>query len=137
MSPNSDDTGFSELCRKYYSNGDGYFNGSAISDLQRALNLSSAFQNEFNGVNPCVDLVMNYLCHYYFPLCDLTTGEITPVCSSSCALLANNQDCSASMETAMMQLAQHNVSFSDSCRQTYRLYVEPPQVSAKCLSIEG
>ena len=76
----------------------------------------------------------NYLCHYYFPLCNQITGEITPVCRSSCALLANNEDC-----TELMEITNEKISQFDSignCLQTFRNY-SAPAVSENCLSIEG
>ena len=87
--------------------------------------------------NSCIELMENYLCHYYFPSCNVTTGEVTPVCRSSCALLANNEDCSELMKYVNGQLTQYNVAPPDDCRQTYSIYVNPPAVSENCLSIEG
>ena len=85
----------------------------------------------------------NYLCHYYFPLCNQTTGEITPVCRSSCALLANNEDCSELVEITneeLVEITNEELSQVDSignCLQTYRNYSGVPAVSENCLSIEG
>ena len=79
--------------------------------LQEALHMiNDTFQSELD--NSCVELMENYLCHYYFPLCNLTTGEITPVCRSGCALLLNNQDCAELREITNEQLNQHNVTDS-------------------------
>ena len=94
------------------------------------------FQSELD--NSCVELMENYLCHYYFPLCNLTTVEITPVCRSSCALLLNNQDCAELREITNEQLNQHNVTPPDNkCLQTHSMYVNSSAVSENCLSIEG
>ena len=86
------------------------------------------------NLNLCVELMENYLCHYYFPLCNQTTGEITPVCRSSCALLANNEDCTELMEITNEKLSQFDSI--GSCLQTFRTY-SAPAVSENCLSIEG
>ena len=138
LSNNTTDTDFVELCRPYYNPESGYFSsGSEISGLRMALpSINDLFQDDRN-LNPCVDLMLNYLCLYYFPSCDLTTEEITPVCDSSCALIANNENCSELREIANGQLKRYNVTPSSDCRQTYSIYVNPPAVSENCLSIIG
>ena len=98
--------------------------------------INDAFQNDDN--NPCVPLMIEYLCQYYFPPCDIVSGEIIPVCTSSCALLANNENCYDLREFANDELEIRNVAPpDDSCIQTYRSYVDPPAVSESCSSIEG
>ena len=137
-SPNETDaTDFVRLCERYYGHSDGYFSGNEITGLQEALHkISGTFQSELD--NSCIELMENYLCHYYFPLCNMTTGEITPVCRSSCALLLNNQDCAQLREIADEQLKQHNVTPpGDKCLQAYSTYVNSSAVSENCLSIEG
>ena len=115
---------------------DGYFIGNETTGLQEALHMINVtFQRELD--NSCIELMENYLCHYYFPSCNVTTGEITPVCRSSCALLANNKDCSELMNYVNGQLKQHNVTPPGDCGQTYSIHVNPPAVSENCLSIEG
>ena len=138
MSPNSGDTDLLKLCGRYYGPRDGYFNGSEISGLQITLpRINEIFQND-HDLNPCMDLTLNYLCHYYFPLCNLTTGEITPVCSGSCAILLNNEDCYQLRTIANEELENDSViSTGDSCLQTYHSYATVPVVSEICLSIEG
>ena len=125
------------FCRSYYSSEDGYFNGSKISGLQTTLQaINDTFQNDTD--NPCVPLMLQYLCYYYFPVCNLTTDEITPVCGSSCTLLANTEDCPELREIANSELERNNVvPPDDSCVQTHRSYVIPPIMSDSCLSIEG
>ena len=136
LSNSTTDTEFVELCTSYYSPESGYFSSSSeISGLHMALpSINGIFQDDHN-LNPCVDLVLNYLCHYYFPSCNLATGEVTPVCDSSCALIANNENCSELREIANEQLKHYNVTPSSDCRQTYSTYVNPPAVSQNCLSI--
>ena len=97
--------------------------------------INGIFQSDFYNLNPCVELMENYLCHYYLPLCNQTTGEITPVCRSTCALLANNEDCTELMEITNEKLSQFDSI--DNCLQTFRNYEGAPAVSENCLSIEG
>ena len=96
--------------------------------------INDIFHDQHND-NPCVDFLLNYLCHYYFPQCNLTTGEVTPVCNSSCALLVNLEVCAELRAIANEQLEQD--SPGDSCSPTYRSYVNPIPLSGNCLSIEG
>ena len=137
LSNSTTDTEFVGFCTPYYSPGNGHFSGSEISGLQMALSeINRMFQDEHN-LSSCMDLMLNYLCHYYFPSCNLTTDEITPVCESSCALLANNENCSKLREIVDEQLEHYNVTPSSGCLQTYNMYVDPPAVSQNCLSIIG
>ena len=139
VSPNNTDaTDFVSLCERYYGYNNGYFNGTEITGLQEAwYMINGTFQSGLED-NPCIELMENYLCHYYFPSCNVTTGEITPVCRSSCALLLNNQDCAELREIANEQLKQHNVTPpGDKCLQTHSMYVNSLAVSENCLSIEG
>ena len=137
VAPNSTSTDLPGFCRRYYNDSEHFINGSTNSGLplQILSKINDIFQSESYNLNPCVELMENYLCHYYFPLCNQTTGEITPVCRSSCALLANNEDCSELMEITNEELSQ--VDSIDNCLQTYRNYTSAPTVSEKCLSIEG
>ena len=143
MSLNNDlltnDTNLPRMCTRHYDGRDGYFSGSVLTDLETTLSrITERFNSEPHNLNPCVELMLNYLCHYYFPLCNQTTGEITPVCSRSCTLLTNNQNCSALREIANEELEQENVlSPGDSCAQTYQSFVNQPPVSENCLAIEG
>jgi len=104
-----------------------------------ALNrVNNIFQSDSNNLNPCLDLMEQYLCYYYFPLCNVMTGEIIPVCSSSCALLRNNEDCSDLLEIANEEFEQDNISPpGDMCILTYRNFVNTPRISTNCTSIEG
>ena len=125
------------FCRRYYSDSEHFINGSIESGLQVVLNeINDIFQSDSYNLNPCVELMENYLCHYYFPLCNQTTGEITPVCRSSCALLANSEDCSE----LMMEITNEKLSQFDAignCLQTFRIYENASTVSKNCLSVEG
>ena len=127
------------MCITYYDDIDGYFSGSSLNRLQEAFQgITETFNSESHSLNPCVDLMLNYLCHYYFPSCNQTDDEITPVCNRTCTFLTNNQNCSVLREIANQELEQHNLlSTGDSCVQTYRSFVNPPPVSENCLAIEG
>ena len=137
VSPNNTSTDFPGFCRRYYNDSEHFINGSinSGSQVQILSEINGIFQGDFYNLNPCVELVENYLCHYYFPLCNQTTGEITPVCRSSCALLtANNEDCVELMEITNEKLSQFDSV--GNCLQTFRNYSHPA-VSENCLSIEG
>ena len=125
------------FCSSFYSSKDGYVNGSEISGLQTALQtINNMFQDDID--NPCVPLMLQYLCHYYFPVCKLTTGEIIPVCRNSCALLENNKNCSELRKIANSELEVKNIVLpSDSCLQTYHSYANYSVLSEDCLLIEG
>ena len=139
MSPNNTSTqDFPGFCRQYYSDGEHFINGSMTRGLQiqaALTRINDMFQSESYNLNSCVELMENYLCHYYFPSCNQTTGEITPVCRSSCALLANNEDCSELMEITNEELSE--VDSIGNCLQTYRNDDAISVVSENCLSIEG
>ena len=135
-SNNYSDDKFGIMCDGFYSGSDGYINGSEISGLPEALQtISDTFQNE--TYNTCIELMESYLCHYYFPSCNMTTGEITPVCKSSCGLLINNEDCSKLVEITNIQLKQYNITPHHECLRTHRTFINPPALSENCLSIEG
>ena len=134
----SNNTRLPEICTVYYDDGDGYFDGSSISGLQNSFQRIDNMFQRVSDSNQCVELMKSYLCHYYFPSCDQTTGEIVPVCRRSCALTLNNEDCSALRRIVTDILEQENVlSPGDSCLQTHRSFVNPPLVSEDCLAIEG
>ena len=127
-----------EMCTIHYDDGYGYFNGSLISGLQNSFRRIDRMFQRVSDSNQCVELMTIYLCYYYFPPCNQTTGEIIPVCSRSCALTLNNENCSALRRIITDILEQDNiVSPGDSCLQTHRSFVNPPQVSEDCLSIES
>ena len=125
------------LCAPYYSPGNGYFSGNEISGIHMdLLHIRDTFDDEYD-LNPCVDLMLNYLCNYYFPSCNLETDEITPVCSGTCNLLLVNQDCATLSVVVNRELEQDVFSADDLCSQTYNSYDDTPPVSGNCLSIEG
>ena len=137
VSSNNTSDNLPGFCRRYYDLEEYLINGSLNIDLRRSLGrINDMFQSESYNLNPCVELMENILCNYYFPLCDQITGEITPVCRSSCALLANNVDCTELMEIVNDELSEVADS-PGNCLQTYRDYDNLPAVSDNCVSIEG
>ena len=136
VSLNNTSTDLPGFCRRYYNDNEHYINGNIERGLQIILSaINGIFQSDSYNLNPCVELMENYLCHYYFPLCNQTTGEIIPVCRSSCTLLANNKDCSE----LMMEITNEMLRCDsiDNCLQTFRIYENAAAVSENCLSIQG
>ena len=126
------------FCRRFYSDDDGYFIGSQLNVQMALSRIDNIFQMPSNNLNPCLDLMERYLCHYYFPLCNLMTGEIIPVCSSSCSLLRNNEDCSDLLVIANEEVERDGVIPPfDTCIQTHRNFVNTPSISQNCIAIEG
>ena len=122
----------------YYDDGDGYFSESTLSGLQNAFQRISNMVRSVSDSNQCVELMTNFLCHYYFPLCNQITGEIIPVCNHSCALTLTDEDCSSLREIVNGELEQDNVtSPKESCSQTYHSFSNPSSVSKDCFSIYG
>ena len=109
-----------------------------LNGLQMALSRSINRFDRQDSLNPCRDLMLNYICQYFFPLCNQVTGEITPVCDHTCVLLANNENCSTLRRIVNEELERENIiSTGDSCTQIYRSFVNPPPVSENCLAIKG
>lgn len=136
------DSNFPTFCTRYYdgsSDGrDGYYNGSMLNGLQMALSSSINRFDREDHLNPCRDLMLNYICQYFFPSCNQATGEITAVCNRTCVLLTNNENCSTLREIVNEELEQESItSTGDSCIRTYHSFVNPPPVSENCLAIEG
>ena len=125
-----------DICGRFYNDGDHYYSRNVLSGLQVALSrIYLMFQSESN---PCVDFMLNFLCYYYFPLCNPANNKIIPVCNRSCILLGNNEDCSALRASARTELQQDNIIPPDeACIQTHRNYVNNFTVSENCFSIES
>ena len=91
----------------------------------------------------CVQLVQRYFCDYYYPICDVENGIITPVCSSSCNLLFNNEDCSNLLTEAISMMEDQGfpeVPSDDSCEETLLTLTGPPEPTVSvdtCASIES
>ena len=136
-SSNSD--GVIDMCERFYGDGDHYFSGSPLNGFTQVFSrIHSAFLREHN--NQCIDLMENYLCYYYFPLCNPDNNEIIPVCSRSCVLLRNIGDCHHLRMIADGELANNSVDPPDNtCAVNYHSYVDSVAVilSESCYSIEG
>ena len=122
----------------FYDNDDAVFNGSRINLLPRVLDMIKR-RIESSSNPECAESVQQYLCHYYFPRCNLTTGEIIPVCDSSCELLFNNDSCRGLFTIASQELGRSNIPIpNDTCLRTYRSFnIRPPSVSDECTEIRG
>ena len=126
------------MCTRYYDGSDGYFSGRSLGGLRNVFQRAIDEFDREHSLNPCVDLMLNYFCHYFFPLCDQATGEIIPVCGRSCTLLTNNQNCSALRDIINDELERESLaSTGDTCGQTHRSFVNSPPVSENCFAIEG
>jgi len=91
-----------------------------------------------NDNEPCVNLVLNYLCYYYYPVCNLTTGVVSYTCISSCGLLVNNAVCSSLLSQASTAIEDALIPEPESdCEITSQTVVAPTAVADQCISIEG
>ena len=137
-----------ELCHDYYtfggSSNNAIYDGDLLPGIPQALNvtLMNISSSTPDHLNHCVELLERYLCHYYFPMCRVNRNEIEPVCSSSCNLLLNDDDCSDLLVTALHIIADHNITLSpddDMCVMTYRPFngSGKPSISSDCRSLEG
>ena len=124
--------------RGFYHRDGTVFQGKLNSSLGRSLDRTfDTLNTEYSGNSECVESVQRYLCYYYFPLCDISTGEITPVCDSNCESLFGNDDCSDVLAAASEELRTYNVPTPDeSCSRTHQPFVNP-SVSNDCIEIEG
>ncbi|XP_065909293.1 uncharacterized protein [Dysidea avara] len=125
-------------CMDYYDsrNNEGFFNNTHRDMLRRTVdNISDSFRAHGGQ---CVNLTLHYLCYYYYPVCDLTTGVVMPSCTSSCNLLVNNQNCSDLLEEARVIINQMSptVPFPEyDCARTYDTNGEPNNISEQCREI--
>ena len=105
--------------------------------IRRALDNISDELSTHNG--PCVDLVLRYLCYYYFPVCNQTTGVVTKSCTTTCNLLVNNQMCSEFLRDASISMEQiFNIPAPDTdCQMTFVTAEQPDEVSDNCIALEG
>ena len=120
-----------------------YYDGGTLPGIREALNhaLEAPDSNTSSIHVQCMDVIGHYLCHYYYPVCDVDHNEILPVCSSSCNLLFNNEICSELFMDTLTLIAEQNITesllpSSDSCASTYHIF-DQPDVSDACLDIEG
>ena len=139
----------SESCISFYTDNfdNAYYDGGTLPGIREALNHAlgtthdHSLSNTSNSRDQCTDVIGHYLCHYYYPVCDLDHNEILPVCSSSCNLLFNNEICSELFMNTLALIAEQNITESllpsnDSCANTYHKFDQPDESDA-CLVIEG
>jgi len=135
------------VCEEYYdTTSSGYFDGSRISGLEAILDeeITNSIPDDAEF---CVDFVQRFLCYYYFPVCNLTTGAIIPSCSASCNLLTNSQDCRVLIQTATRAIEQRisNVPVEDNtnnspggtCLRTFNASYTNATTFTDCIRIEG
>ena len=125
---------------RFYDRNDAVFNKSRIDNLRRVLDriISQTINAEFVDDPECAETVQRYLCHYYYPRCNIATGEIIPVCDSSCELLFENDNCNDLFMLASQELRRNSLPIPDeSCLTTHRSFNNPPPVSNECTEIEG
>ena len=125
-------------CEQYYDsdNNEGFFNDTY--KIQRTINNITGSFRARGG--QCVDLILHYLCYYYYPVCDLATGVVMPSCVSSCNLLVNNEDCSDLLEESIVILNQLSPSVPApeyDCALTYDTLGEPIRISEQCKEIDS
>ena len=127
----------------YVSNSDfGYYDEDTPPGIQQALDdvLLILQWNMSRNLSQCVQLVGDYLCLYYYPICSINDNSIIPVCRPTCNLLFNNEQCSSLLLTAISLIAEQNITLlpDDSCIAHRSFTVsDQPKVSKTCLHIEG
>ena len=130
-------SGLARSCMAYYDRDDGFINGTLRRMIRMTLD-----NIEANLTGSCADMVQRYLCYFYWPRCDLTNGEVIPVCIDSCDSLFNNEECSSALTSAIETL-QGNIRDgslgvpSESCDTTTRRLMESHVESEDCITIEG
>ena len=140
----------SESCIGFYTDNfdNAYYDGGSLPDIRKALNYAFAIGVTYSNISSihdqCSNVIGHYLCHYYYPVCDVDHNEILPVCSSSCNLLFNNEICSELFIDTLILMAEQNISesslpSSDSCVKTYHTFnvSNQPDISDSCLDVEG
>ena len=109
----------------------------ALDELLDGITITS------ENYDSCAQLVQRYFCDYYYPFCDVQTGVITPVCSSSCNLLFNNKDCSDILMEAISVMEDQGfpeVPSNNSCEETFLPLTGTPEPTVSednCISIDG
>ena len=122
-----------------------YYDGGVIPYLKEILNYTifEVYSNASSDLIQCANLIGNYLCHFYFPVCQMNDRGIHPICSTTCNLLFNNEECSSLLINAINLIATYNITTvpdNDSCVTTYRSYAmsdQPDSISNFCFTSEG
>ena len=100
------------------------------------------YSNAPSGFNQCADLIASYLCHFYFPVCQTDDRGIHPLCSTTCNLLFNHEECSSLLINVISLITNYNISIvpdNDSCVVTHRSYAmsDQPVISEYCFQTQG
>ena len=132
--------GLARSCMTYYDRDDGFVNATLRGALRMALD--NIAESELRTGSSCVDMVQQYLCHFFWPVCNVTNGEVIPVCSDSCVSLFNNEECFVALTNAIEALQEsirdNSLSLpSESCDTTTRKLMESHIESEDCIEIEG
>jgi len=129
--------GLARSCMAYYDRNDGFVNGTLRGMIRMTLdNIEEDLTGSF-----CANMVQQYLCHFYWPVCNVTNGEVISVCSDSCNSLFNNE-CSSAL-TSAIEILQRNIRDNslilppESCNTTTRELMESHIESEDCIVIEG
>ena len=128
--------GFPRTCNdlEFYGSGVAVFNGRPIKNLPKTLDdIHRNLDTRLASGSKCAKAVQQYLCYYYYPLCDLDTNEIIPVCYSTCDNLVNNDECSELLMLASKSLDIN--SRPNNCSRAHRPFNKPPAVSNNCTMI--
>ena len=111
--------------------------------LKRTLdNLLTETSSESEDHDSCVQLIREYFCGFYYPLCHLETEIITPVCRSSCNMIFNNEHCHDLLIEAISVMEQENIPVvpsGHSCEETFLplTKISEPALSGNCIGIAG
>ena len=137
-------------CEKYYNVTGLSSNGNINKSLSFFPGIRQAIDGLLNNTpstsenhDSCVQLIQRYFCDYYFPLCNVDTGVITPVCESSCNLLFNNEACFNLLMNAISMIHQQGISVAPSdisCEDTFLPLIsttEDDDDSEECTIVEG
>ena len=100
------------------------------------------YSNASSNLTQCKDLIGSYLCQFYFPVCQIDNTRIVSICSTTCNLLFNDEECSSLLINAISLIAKYNINTvpdNDSCVITHRSYAvsDQPVMSQFCIQTEG
>ena len=124
----AEDSAIPKQCDLFYSRLEilnvTYYEEDIIPNLKSALIDSyTVLPHTSSNFDQCLEIIVIYLCNYYFPICRTDRIEIAPVCSSSCNLLFNNEECLNLFKDALSFIAGNNITVlpdNNSCAMTYR-----------------
>ena len=135
-------------CARFYDDNSAHYNGSTIyggiiaRDLDNLLSDGTSMTSTHDVQDLCAELIHNYFCYYYYPLCDIETGEIIPVCTESCNLLYNSDVCSDLLISALSMLRRGRYPVPDEddvCERGFLPFpnTSDPSLVDYCENIEG